>query len=150
MTEPMHRKPRKRRETLTDEMITKLERKAKRYVKSDPDQRGMYIRVMPQGPHVYAAVARDPYGKQIWATIGSADVLEIEEAREKARAAIKRIREGKPAFEPPAAKPASYKATAEKWIEIYVAGMGLRSRPEIERLLNRHVYRSGASATSSA
>ena len=140
MTEPMHRKPRKRRETLTDEMVTKLERKAKRYVISDPEQRGLYVRIMPKGPNVYAAVARDPYGKQVWATVGSADMLNIEEARDKARTAIRRIKEGKPAFEPPPAKAASYKATAEKFLEVYATEAGLRSQPEIERLLKRHVY----------
>ncbi|MGO9682677.1 MAG: tyrosine-type recombinase/integrase [Beijerinckiaceae bacterium] len=134
---------RQRRETLTDKMVDALPRRAERYTKADPDQRGMYVRVMPKGskaPNVYAAVARDPFGKQVWATIGSADVLKIEDAREKAREAIRRIREGKPAFEPPPVKPASYQATAEKWLEVYVAGKGLRSRPEIERLLQRHVF----------
>jgi integrase len=99
----------------------------------------MYIRVMPKGPNVYAAVARDPYGKQVWATIGTADVLKVEEARDSARNAIRRIKEGRPACEPPPAKAASYKATAEKWLEVYVAEKGLRSQPEIERLLEKHV-----------
>ena len=94
MNEPMRRQ---RRRALTDRMVAALPRRAKRYVLSDPEQRGMYIRVMPSGPHVYAAVARDPYGRQVWATIGSADVLGIEQARDKARKSIGRIREGKPA-----------------------------------------------------
>jgi integrase len=134
------RQRRKRRQTLTDGMVAALPRRPKRYVLPDPEQRGMYVRVMANGPHVYAAVARDPYGKQVWATLGKADVLDIENARDKARGAIGRIREGKPAFEPPPVKAASYRATAEKWLEVYVAGAGLRSRPEIERLLKRHVY----------
>jgi integrase len=137
MNEPMRRQ---RRRALTDRMVAALPRRAKRYVLSDPEQRGMYIRVMPSGPHVYAAVARDPYGRQVWATIGSADVLGIEQARDKARKSIGRIREGKPAFEPPPVQPASYQATAEKWLEAYVAQKGLRSRPEIERLLYKFVF----------
>ncbi len=137
MAEQMRRK---RRKTLTDKMVAALPRRPKRYVLPDPEQRGMYVRVMPKGPHVYAAVARDVYGKQVWATIGNADVLKIEEARDKARKAIGRIKEGKPAFEPPPVKAASYKATAEKWLELYVAENGLRSAPEIERLLKRHVF----------
>ena len=55
---------RQRRKTLNDNMVAALPRRAKRYVMADPDQRGLYIRVVPKGPNVYAAVARDPYGKQ--------------------------------------------------------------------------------------
>lgn len=131
---------RQRRKTLTDRMVAALPRRAKRYVLSDPEQRGMYIRVMPSGPHVYAAVARDPYGRQIWATIGDADVLTVEQARNRARTAIRRVKEGKTAFEPVPTKPASYEATAEKWLEVYVGEKGLRSRPEIERLLRKYVF----------
>jgi integrase len=137
MSEPIRRQ---RRRVLTDRMVAALPRRVKRYTKADPEQRGHYVRVMPSGPHVYAAVARNPYGKQVWATIGSADVLGIEQAREKARKAIGRIREGKPAFEPPPVQPASYQATAEKWLELYVAEKGLRSRPEIDRLLHKFVF----------
>jgi integrase len=139
MSGQMHQR-RQRRRTLTDKMVVALPRRAERYVLADPEQRGHYVRVMPNGPNVYAAVARDPYGKQIWATIGSADVLKIEEARDSARNAIRRIKEGKPAFEPLAAKAPSYQATAEKWLEVYVEKERLRSRPEIERLLKRHVF----------
>ena len=35
---------RQRRKTLTDRMVAALPRRAKRYVLSDPEQRGMYIR----------------------------------------------------------------------------------------------------------
>lgn len=140
MSEQTPRQRRKRRQTLSDLQVAALPRRAKRYVISDPEQRGLYVRIMPKGPNVYAAVARDPYGKQVWATVGSADMLNIEEARDKARTAIRRIKEGKPAFEPPPAKAASYKATAEKFLEVYATEAGLRSQPEIERLLKRHVY----------
>jgi integrase len=132
--------PRQRRKTLTDRMVAALPRRAKRYILSDPEQRGMYIRVMPSGSHVYAAVARDPYGRQIWATIGDADLLTVDQARNRARMAIRRVKEGKTAFEPVPVKAASYEATAEKWLEIYVGEKGLRSRLEIERLLRKHVF----------
>ena len=38
---------------------------------ADPEQRGLYLRIPPEGPIVFAAVARDPYGKQVWATLGT-------------------------------------------------------------------------------
>ncbi len=70
-----------RRKTLTDNMVAKLKPGPKRQTLPDPELRGHYIRVTPKGAKSYVAVARDPGGKQIWATIGGADVLTIDEAR---------------------------------------------------------------------
>jgi integrase len=131
---------RRRRPSLSDKMVAALPKKRKRYVLPDPEQRGHYVRVMPDGANVYCAVARDPYAKQIWHTISSADVLTIAEARERAREAIKRIKEGKPAVEPPPVKPETFKAVAESWRKRHVAAKGLRSAGEIERVLEKYVY----------
>ena len=130
---------RQRRKTLTNRMIATLSRKRRRYTVTDPEQRGMYVRVPPQGPCVYAAVARDPYGRQVWATLGTADVLEIEDARDKAREAICRIKEGKPAFEPPPVRPDSFEAVAANWFKRHVIAKKLRTRDEIERVLAKYV-----------
>ena len=138
MTEPTVR--RQRRRVLTDRMVAGLPRKRRRYVVTDPEQRGMYVRVPPAGPCVFAAVARSPYGKQVWATLGTADVLKIEDARAKAREAIRRIKEGKPAFEPPPVQPDAFQSVAENWFKRHVLAKGLRSRPQIERLLRKLVY----------
>ena len=73
-----------RPKTLTDNMVLKLKPGPKRRTLPDPLMRGHYVRVTPKGAKSYAAVARDPAGKQIWATLGGADVLTIAEAREKA------------------------------------------------------------------
>jgi integrase len=64
----------------------------------------------------------------------------VDEARDRARAVIRRIKDGLPAFEPVPVKPASYQAIAEKFLELHVTKEGLRSRGEIERLLRKHVY----------
>ena len=85
-------------------------------------------------------VARDPGGKQIWATIGGADVLTIAEAREEARVAIQRIKAGQPAFEAPPVKPDSFKDIAENWLTRHVQAKGLRTEPEIVRILNKYIY----------
>ena len=50
-------------------------------------------------------VARDPNGKQIWHTVGNADVLRIDESRESARLIIKRIKAGLPPLESPPVPP---------------------------------------------
>ena len=60
-----------RRRGLTDKQLAALARKPKRYIVSDPEQRGHYVRVPPHGPIVFTAVARDPYGRQVWAALGT-------------------------------------------------------------------------------
>ena len=87
---------------------------------------------------MFAAVARYR-GKQVWAKLGSADVLGIEEARDKAREAIKRIKEGLPAFEPPPVQPDSFAAVAENWLKRHVEAKGLRSGDELKRVLEKYV-----------
>src|SRR5262249_12310865 len=120
--------------------VAALPRKRKRYIISDPEQRGMYVRVPSEGPCVFVAIARNPYGKPVWATIGLADVLKIEGAREQARTAIKRIKAGLPARAPPPAKPDGFKSVAENWIKRHVAKQKLITQPEIERSLRVYVY----------
>lgn len=137
MIEPVRRQ---RRRGLTDRQVRDLARKSRRYIISDPVQPGMYVRVPPRGPAVFAAVARDPAGRQIWATIGGADVLGIEQARDRAREVIRRIREGKPAFEPTPVAPDAFKSVAEGWLVRHVAANQLRSKGEIERCLTKYVY----------
>jgi integrase len=129
-----------RRRTLTDKMVAALPKKQKRYTKPDPEQGGHYVRVMPDGANVFVAVARDPHGKQVWHTIGSADVLQISEARERARKAIRRIKDGLPPVEAPPVKPYSVKAVAESWLQRHVAKKKLRTEDEIKRCLNKYVY----------
>jgi len=136
MTEPIRRQ---RRRTLTDKMVAALPKKRKRYTQTDPEQRGMYVRVPPQGPNIFVAVARDPYGKQIWTTLGANDVLAIDEARDKARTAIKRVRAGLPAVEEPPVRPDAFASVAEDWLKRHVLKKKLRSQDDIERCLAKYV-----------
>ena len=129
-----------RRETLNDNKILQLKPKAKRYAKPDPDLRGHYVRVTPKGAKSFVAVARDPDGKQVWATIGGCDVLTIADAREQAREAIQRIKAGQPAFEAPPVKPDTLKDIAESWMQRHVRAKELRTEPEISRILNKYIY----------
>jgi integrase len=128
------------RKSLTDKGVAALKPRAQRYAEPDPQLVGHYIRVTPSGAKSFAAVARDPYGKQIWTTIGNTDLIEIEEARERAREAIKRVKAGLPAIESPPVKPDTFQAVAENWIKRHVAAKGLRTRDEIERCLTKYVF----------
>jgi integrase len=128
------------RKTLSDAGVRALKPRAARYAYPDPELRGHYVRIQPSGAKSFVAVTLDPHGKQIWATIGACDVLTIDESRERARKAIKRIREGKPAFEAPPAKAASFEEIAEQWLKRHVRAKGLRSEGEVARLLKAHVY----------
>ena len=95
-----------RRRGLTDKQVAALPRKEKRYTLPDPEQLGHYLRIparSSRAPIAFAAVARDAHGKQIWLTLGGDDATGIDQARELAREAIRRIKAGKPTSEP--AKP---------------------------------------------
>jgi integrase len=128
------------RKTLTDKGVATLKPRAKRYAFPDPELRGHYVRVQSSGAKSFATVTRDPSGKQIWTTIGAVGVLTIDEARDQAREAIKRVRQGLPATEPPALKPDSFKAVAQNWLKRHVAAKKLRSEREIKRKLEKYVY----------
>ncbi len=130
-----------RRKTLTDNMVAKLKPRAKRVTLPDPELTGHYVRVAPTGAKSYVAVAREPYAKkQVWATIGSTDHYSIDEARDIARGAIKRIKAGLPAFEPLPPKPDSFKAIAEKYFNRHVLESGLRTEKQIRRVLDIFIY----------
>jgi integrase len=131
-------RPRRRR--LTDKQVKALPSRATRYAEPDPELVGHYVRVAPSGAKSFVAVARDPYGKQIWTTIGVADVLVIEEARERAREIVRRVKAGKAAVEPLPVKPDSFRAVAENWIKRHVIAKRLRTRDEIERCLRKYIY----------
>src|SRR5262249_55817066 len=92
------------------------------------------------GREILRRVTLDPHGKQVWATLGVADVLSIDEARGRARKTIQRVKDGKPAFEAPPAKAASFEEIAEQWLKRHVRAKGLRSEGEVTRLLKAHVY----------
>ena len=88
------------RKTLTDKGVAALKPRAGRYAFPDPELRGHYVRVTPNGAKSFAAVARAPDGKQLWTTIGTTDALTIETARDRARTILDRVRAGLPAVEP--------------------------------------------------
>lgn len=126
---------------------------SKRLTVSDPDTRGLYLRVTPAGHKSYVVVARDPAGKQVWATIGDCDDHTLAEARDLAGEGVRRIRKGLVAF--PKAElekaPDTFKVVAEKYLSWEVRkehvkvrrtadDYPLRSADEIERTLKTYVY----------
>ena len=127
------------RQSLTDKQIEKLKPKAKRYTVPDPELRGHYVRVTPKGVKTFVTVTRNGFGKQIWTTIGGADVLKIADARERARKAIKRIKDGLEAFEPPPEKPDTFRAVAESYIKRHVEANALRSQAEVKRIFGKYI-----------
>jgi integrase len=126
-----------KRRGLTDKQIAALPRKEKRYTLPDPEQLGLYLRIPARGsraPIAFAAVARNPNGKQIWQTVGTADAIGIGQARDKARDAIKQIRAGKPT-----GGADSVRAVAEQWLERVVRKNGFRTGREKHRIVNTYI-----------
>jgi integrase len=129
-----------RHKTLSDRAVVALKPRSARYTVPDPELRGHYVRVQPSGAKSFVAVTVSPDGKQIWTTIERTDRVTIDAAREKARAILARVRKGLPAEEEPRKKQVSFEDVAEQWRERHVLKNGLRSEPEITRLLRTHVY----------
>lgn len=126
-----------RQRPLTDRQIAALKPRPKRYAEADPGLTGFYVRVAPTGAKSYAAVAYAPSGKQVWTTLRNGpDVLPAGDAREEAKTIIRRVREGLPAYEPPAH---SFATIASEWVKRVAQPKGLRSLPEMQRVLDKHL-----------
>ncbi len=125
-----------RRRRFTDKTVAELEPQAERYIKPDPELAEHYIRVRPNGAKSYVVVARGPDRKQRWKTIGAVSLYSLDEAREKARKAIKAIKSG----EDPA-PPESFAAVIDEWFGRAVQSQDpkkrLRSEAEIKRFVDR-------------
>jgi integrase len=124
------------RKTLTDAGVAALKPRGTRYAHTDPELRGFYIRVQPSGAKSFVVVTRDPGGKQVWTTLGGADLLTIDQAREAARSALKRVQNGLSAFEP---KADTFAEVVADWRARHLERNGLRAAREINRLLDIHI-----------
>lgn len=123
-----------RRKGLSDRQIAALPRKARRYALADPELRGHYLRVPPAGAINFTVIVKQ-HGKQEWESIGTSTDLSIEQAREKARVVIKRIKSGEAAPTPPQ----SVKATAQAWLTRHVDKNRLRTAYELRRVVNTYI-----------
>lgn len=124
------------RKTLTDKGVAALKPRPQRYAFPDPELTGHYVRVTPSGSKTFSVVARAPNGKQVWAAIGAADAMPIEEARKRARVSIVRIRDGLTAFE---TAPNTVTEIAEQWLKRHVEANDLITDKQIRRFLHVHV-----------
>jgi integrase len=126
------------RRTLTDRGVEALKPRAARYAHPDPEMPGHYVRVTPSGLKSFYASTRDPSGKQVWTKTGDVGVTTVAEAREIARAVIKRVKTGLPAFEQ-AVTAETFAAVAENWMKRHVEAKGLRTKGEIARILGKYI-----------
>jgi integrase len=122
------------RRSFTDNAISELKPKAGRYSVSDPLQPGHYVRISPSGTKTFIAMARDPNGKQVLHTIGSASLHKVDEARELARAAIRAIKAG---GNPGPAE--TFLDVYREWFKRHVEGKALRTGHQIKSNVDRHV-----------
>jgi integrase len=120
------------RKTLSDKGVAALKPRAKTYHHADPQLPLHYVRVQPSGVKSFYVAPRDPAGKQRWVRIGDTAVVSIAEARDQGREIIKRVHAGLSAVE---VTGETFAAVAANFLKRHVASSGLRSRPEIERLL---------------
>ena len=121
-----------RRKSLTDAGVYALSPRPAPY--PDPELPGHYIRVRPTGIKTFVAVARSQSGKQIWHTIGPSTLYTVVEAREKAREAIKAIREGKDRT-----ASETFEVVAENWFKRHVEKEKLISAAQVRSCLDRQL-----------
>jgi len=110
-----------------------------RYTVRHKDLPGFYIRVSPQGTKTFWVAARDRNGNQVQAKIAPG-TMDPDAAKKIAGEAITRLQAGLDAFEPDPVEPDSFKSVAEEFLKRHVEKKGLRSKPEIERILNKYIY----------
>src|SRR5262245_17509766 len=125
-----------RSKRLNDEGVANLKIPAKRITLSDPELRGHYVRITPNGHKSFWAVARDPSGKQHWKLIGDAADTKIEDSRDKARKIIRAIRA---AIGGEIAKDSSFEGVALDWFERHVVKRGLRSERKMGAYLRKYI-----------
>ncbi len=120
----------------------------KRVTVGDPDTRGLFVRMTPNGVKTYTIVARNPEGRQVWAAVGKCDEISLDDARELAREGVKRIKAGLPPFQrvEPVIAPRTFRQVSESYLKIYVRKEGqkgerpLRSAREIERIFSKYLW----------
>jgi integrase len=122
-----------RRKTLTENQVAKLPRRSKRYYLSDPVQQGLILRIPPQGPIGYSAVAWRG-GKQSWQALGSTATISLAEARASARDVCRKIQSGLPRTVAPLH---SVAAVCDLWLRLKAAEY--RTAPERRRIIDRYV-----------
>lgn len=124
--------------------------KATRQVIFDGATTGLAMIVSPKGKKTFSIVARNPAGKQVWKAIGDVGSLSVDEARQKARIGVERIKAGAADIFPeekPKAAPETFKEVAKRFVARWVDrggkkqdGVPLRSKREIERHFRTYIY----------
>jgi integrase len=125
-----------RSKRLDDDGVANIKTPKKRVTIPDPECRGHYVRVTPNGHKSFWAVARDPSGKQHWQLIGAADAMEIEDARDKARKIIRAIRA---AVGDDITKDSSFEGVALDWFERHVVKNNLRTQRNMKNYLVKYI-----------
>jgi integrase len=125
--------------TFTDADVAELERRPKPYVHPDPDLPQHFIRVRSKGPLTFTVVCRDPYKVQRWVKVGNTGAMTIEQARERAREIIGRIKAGDDAIPKPPVRPESVKEICNDWLEREVGRKKFRTGAEMKRHVDRYI-----------
>ena len=130
---------RQRRKQLTDRMLSELPRGPKPYFHPDPELPKHGVRIRPEGPGAYTVITRDPYKKQRWVKIGSVAEMKIAEAREVARAVIKRVEQGLDPFPAAPVKPDTVADIVDMYFKRHVEAKAFRTAGEKRRIVETHV-----------
>ena len=95
---------------------------------------GLFVRTLPSGRKSYLVIARDPNGKQVWQSLGSASSMTKAEARDAARDVVKTIKSGKDRT-----GPKTFETVSADFMVHHVAHERLRTEKDIRRNLDKHI-----------
>jgi integrase len=102
---------------------------------ADPIQPGLVLRIPPQGPIGYSAVAWRG-GKQVWKAVGTTATVSLTEARALARDTCRKIQGRQPLTVTPLD---SVAAVADRWLRLKAEAEGYRTGRERQRIVEKYL-----------
>jgi integrase len=124
-----------RAKRIDDAALAKL-KFPKRITVPDPELRGHYFRGQ-EAPFTFLAIARTSSGKQKWHTIGKSDSMRVEDARDRARKAIRTLRNAVGDGE--VIVDTTFEGIAKGWFKARVVDRKLRSEAKTGALLKKRI-----------
>ncbi len=123
---------------LSQTAVDRARPRATRYEIPDGRQPGLYLVVQPSGTRSWALRTRIG-GKPAEITLGNAEVISLDEAREQAHDALRQARQPTPQTAPRYAAPAPTSDTLLAAVEGYLADHGTTLRPRSLIEVKRHL-----------
>ena len=120
------------RKSLSDHAVKALKPRPKRYAVADPEMRGHWVpHLCPFGTKSYAAITRDPDGKQLERDTAQPTPCRSPRPARRLASILARVRVGLPAVEP---KAETFAGVVANWLKRHVEARGVITAKNIRYL----------------